>query len=74
MADEVTDVSGWEQLGLALCYIKDNVAVEKVIEYIACKNVTGNDICMYIMRTLQRLGLDPKASKLMMELEPWLGI
>lgn len=28
-ADEVADTSGWEQLGLALCYIKDNKPVDR---------------------------------------------
>ena len=59
LADEVTDVSDWEQLGVALRYVKDNVAHERLVEFVACESVTGNDICEYLLSTLQQLGLSP---------------
>ena len=39
-ADEVTDISNSEQLGLVLCYIKNGKPVERLVEYIcdASKN------------------------------------
>ena len=59
MADEVTNISGWEQLGVALHYIKNNVAHEKLVEFVACDSITGRDISMNLMSLLQRVGLDP---------------
>ena len=45
LADEVSDVSGWEQLGVALRYVKDNKAHEKLVSFVACSDVTGETIC-----------------------------
>jgi hypothetical protein len=59
-ADEVSDVSGWEQLGLSIRYGKDGEAVEKLISFSQCKSVTGVAICNKIVSELQRVGLDPK--------------
>ena len=42
MADEVTDISGWEQLGVALHYKKN----KKLVEFVACESNTGRDISM----------------------------
>ena len=57
-ADEVTDVSNWEQLGIVLRYIKDNQAVEKLVGFVACQNVRGADIFTAIKIFLLQLGLD----------------
>ena len=48
-ADEVADTSGWEQLGLALRYVKDNKPVERLVSFIACESVTGAAICTTIL-------------------------
>ena len=58
LADEVTDVSGWEQLALSLRYVKDNKAEEKLIKFIACSSVTGGSICAEIWNALKQLSLD----------------
>ena len=70
-ADEVTDTSGWEQLGLALRYVKNNEPVERVVNYIACESVSGADICKkYLMLWLTlELILSSVELKVMMELE-----
>ena len=59
-ADEVTDTSGWEQLGLALRYIKDNEPVERLVSYIACESVRGAVICNKILDALVSFGIDAK--------------
>ena len=45
-ADEVTDVSNWEQLGIILRYVSDGEPVERLIEFIVkvfhvkvCENI-----------------------------------
>ena len=63
MADEVTDVSGWEQVGVAVRYVQRSVAVERLVEFVACTSVKGEDLCMHILSTLQRLGLDPNTCR-----------
>ena len=56
-ADEVTDVSNSEQLGLVLHYIKDGKPIERLIEYIECGSITGAALCEDIKRTLLKLNL-----------------
>lgn len=63
LADEVTDVSGWEQLGVALRYVKDGKAQEKLIAFVACERVRGEDICKSLLATLVESGLDPKSCR-----------
>ncbi|XP_062508479.1 52 kDa repressor of the inhibitor of the protein kinase-like [Corticium candelabrum] len=58
LADEVRDVSGWEQLAVSLRYMKDNKAEEKLIKFIACSFGTGSSICAEIRNALRQLGLD----------------
>ena len=48
-ADEVTDSSNWEQLGIVLRYVKDSVAVEKLIEYVKCHKIKGNTIAKLLV-------------------------
>ena len=59
-ADEVADTSGWEQLGLALRYVKDNKPVERLVSFIACESVTGAAICTTILDALATFGLDAR--------------
>jgi hypothetical protein len=58
-ADEVTDVSNWEQLGLVVRYVCDGRAVERLLEYIKYESCTGEKVCGAIINTLQQLQLDP---------------
>ena len=44
LADEVSDVSGWEQLGVALRYVKNGKPCEKLVKFIACESIRGEDI------------------------------
>ena len=57
LADEVSDVSGWEQLGIALRYVKDCEAHEKLVGFVACTSVTGEAVCSELVSLLGRLGL-----------------
>ncbi len=59
-ADEVTDISMKEQLGLILQYLLDGEPVEKLIEYMICQRITGEVIFNLIKEALERLSLDTK--------------
>ena len=59
-ADEVTDTSNWEQLGLVVRYLHNGEPVEKLVEYIECESCTGVAICNHIVQALINLELDPK--------------
>ena len=54
----MTDCSSWEQLGILLRYVKDSVAVEKLIEYVQCHNVEGKTIAKLIIDTVTNVGLN----------------
>ena len=54
MADEVTDTSNKEQLGLVLRYTIGNNAVERLNEHVDCKSITGKSVCREITE-LQKL-------------------
>ena len=56
-ADEVTDISNNEQLGLVLRYVKNGKPIERLIEYIECDSITGTALCEDIKRTLVNLNL-----------------
>ena len=43
-ADEVTNVSNWEQLGVIVHYIKNSRPVEKLLEYASCDDIKGGSI------------------------------
>ena len=58
LADEAADVSGVEQLGVAVQFIKDGTAKEKLVKFVACDSVRGVDICRELQDTLKELGLD----------------
>ena len=57
-ADEVTDCSNWEQLGIVLRYVKNSVAVEKLIEFVKCHNIKRNRIAKLIIKTVTNVGLN----------------
>ena len=59
-ADEVTDTSNWEQIGLVVRYIHNEKPTEKLIEYFECESCTGKCISEKIIATLLKLELDPK--------------
>nr|XP_054760699.1 52 kDa repressor of the inhibitor of the protein kinase-like [Lytechinus pictus] len=59
VADEVTDVSNWEQLGVIVRYLKDDVPVERLLEYVKCEDITGKSIADYIIKCVINVGLDP---------------
>ena len=60
IADEVTDVSNWEQLGIVIRYVKDGEAVEKLIGFVACESVRGRDLFHEIKAFIAHCGLDLK--------------
>ncbi|XP_062592729.1 52 kDa repressor of the inhibitor of the protein kinase-like [Saccostrea cucullata] len=57
-ADEVSDVSNKEQLGLVIRYLEDDVPVERFVEYVVCESVTGEALSEQIIKTISSLGLD----------------
>ena len=58
LADEVSDVSGWEQLGISLRYVENHVPVEKLVRFVACRSVTGAALCTEIRTALNDIGVD----------------
>ena len=58
-ADEIRDISNWEQLGIAVRYIKNHNAVERILAYVDCESTTGESICNAIVQCLKDCGLDP---------------
>lgn len=58
IADEVTDSSNWEQLGVIVRYLKDNEPQERLIEYVKCENIAGATIADLIIQRLSNIGLD----------------
>ena len=57
-ADEVTDLSGLEKLGVVLCYVKDNQPVERLVSFIPCESVRGASIFDKLFEALSRFGID----------------
>jgi len=57
MADEVTDISNWEQLGIAIRYLKDNSPIERLLSFEKCTSITGEAIAKLLMDTLIEKGL-----------------
>ena len=58
-ADQVTDVSNWEQLGIVR-YVRDCQAIEKLLEIVQCDDVKGASIADSIIDTLNNAGLYPQ--------------
>ena len=59
MADEVTDTSNWEQLGIMVRYVKENTPVERLLCFENCERITGAALCDILVSTLKDIGLDP---------------
>ena len=58
-ADEVTDISNWEKLGIIPRYVKDKKSVERLLAFIGCESVTGQKVCEKI-DTLRGVYLQPE--------------
>jgi len=56
--DEVTDSSGWEQLGIVVRYVKNFTPVERLLQFVASENITGKELCGHIVKSLEEVGLD----------------
>ena len=57
-ADEVTDVSNWEELGTIARYVKDCQPIESLLEFVPCEDIKGKSIFNYLVEALQGSGLD----------------
>ena len=60
MADEVRDVSNWEQLGIVLRYTREGKPVEKRFTYAQCEAITGDAVAEKIIHEISKAGLDPQ--------------
>uniref|UniRef100_A0A3Q2QG90 TTF-type domain-containing protein n=1 Tax=Fundulus heteroclitus TaxID=8078 RepID=A0A3Q2QG90_FUNHE len=60
IADEVADVSNYEQLGVRIRYVKDGIPVERLIDFVGCDSITGEAVCTNLLTSLRKVGLDPK--------------
>ena len=58
IADEVTDISNWEHLGIVLRYVRNNAPVERLLGYVNCAGITGEEIAERIIHFLSQVGLD----------------
>ena len=58
MADEVTDSSNWEQLGITVRYMEKNEPVERLIKCVKGTNISGEAIADLIKKCLTSIGLD----------------
>ena len=43
-ADEVTDVSNWEQLSIVIRYVKGTEIVQQLVSFIDCESTTGENM------------------------------
>ena len=59
-ADEVTEVSNWEQLGIVVCYVRNCQAIEKLLEFAQCDDIKGASIAEFIINALNNGGFKPK--------------
>ena len=56
--DEVTDCSNWEQLGIVVRYVRNFKPVERLLQFVACEKITGEELCGHIVKALEEAGLD----------------
>ena len=56
----MTDVSNKEQLGIVLRYLENDKPVERLIDFIECKEVTGEALPRQIVQKIDQVGLDMK--------------
>ena len=57
-ADEGTDKSSKEQMGLILRYVKDGMPIEKLVEYIIYESITTAALCEDMQQNLSNLQLN----------------
>ena len=57
-ADEVTDTSNWEQLGVVLRYIQNDEAKERLIAFTECEGIRGEDLFRSLVDVLSSAGLN----------------
>uniref|UniRef100_H3B3J7 HAT C-terminal dimerisation domain-containing protein n=1 Tax=Latimeria chalumnae TaxID=7897 RepID=H3B3J7_LATCH len=55
MADEVSDISNWEQLGI----VNNEEPVERLLMSSECKEIAGGALCNSIIKNLKDAGLNP---------------
>jgi len=58
-ADEVTDISNKEQMGIVVRYTKDCESVERLLAYSDCDSIAGAALSNNLIETLTGLGLSP---------------
>ena len=58
-ADEVTDVSNWEQLEIVVRCVRSCRAIEKLLEFVQCDDIKGASMEKFIINTLDNAGLYP---------------
>ncbi|KAL5012536.1 hypothetical protein ScPMuIL_011087 [Solemya velum] len=56
-ADEVTDCSNWEQLGIMVLYVKNDTSVERLLEFAKCENIKEAAIAFVISSTSKTVGI-----------------
>ena len=59
-ADEVTDSSNWEELGLVIQYLYNGEVTERLVCYSQCEAFTWRELCDEIVQALSNLGLNPQ--------------
>ena len=59
-ADEVTDISNWEKLGIIVRYVNDRKPEERLLAFVDCESVTGEKICERVVDTLKQVNLQPQ--------------
>ena len=65
-AEIVHDISNWEQLGIVFRYIKNKEPVERLLEFVECESVTGENICAVILKVIRSHGLQPNLCRAQM--------
>ena len=59
-ADEITDVSNLEQLGIAVRYVRNCQVIEKLLEFVQCDDTKGASIAEFIINALNDAGFNPQ--------------
>ena len=62
--DEVTYSSSWEQLGIVVRYVKNFMPVERLLHFVACEKITGEELCAQIVKSLEEAGLTLRCADL----------
>ena len=56
LADEISDVSNKEQLGIAVRYLQGSRVAEKLLAFVQVEDMSGATICKTVIETLTKLG------------------